>query len=206
MLEQSDKLEVTQYSIAGGDWNSQYQILSDNTPIYHVENTSPSSDKPELTFYTGNSTKGPVAGNGKYIRFSSDVKINLGDPDNADTIRTTLSKKGFLSPRHSFSMDLHGENRTFTWKNTESHESFGPTGSYKMVDEGNQVVAVLCPGGGRVQKDGYVNVYVFWGEGFDLMVLVTALVLREKTRREKGETTYLGAGVSPAGGSPAPGF
>ena len=69
-----------------------------------------------------------------------------------------------------------------------------------MVDEENQVLAVLSPGGGRVQKDGYVNVYVFWGESFDLMVLVTALVLREKTRREKGETSYIagGGGLSSA--------
>ncbi|KAJ5981207.1 hypothetical protein N7499_001780 [Penicillium canescens] len=196
MLEHSSKLEFTQYEIAGGNWNSEYQIRTDNSTIYHVQNLTSTPDKPELTFYAGTNTNGPVVGTGKFIRFSSDVKINLGDPSHPDktTCTTTLSKKGFLSTRHTFQMDLHGEKRTFTWKNTESHESFGPTGSHKMVDEQNQVLAVLSPGGGRVQKDGYVNVYAFWGESFDLMVLVTALVLREKTRREKGESSYIAGG------------
>jgi hypothetical protein len=200
MLEHSTKLEFTQYNIAGGNWNSEYQIIADDSTIYHVQNSSPSPEKPELIFYAGNNTNGQVVGTGKFVRFSSDVKISLGDPNNPEktTCATTLSKKGFLSTRHTFQMDLHGEKRTFTWKNTESHESFGPTGSHKMVDEQNQVLAVLSPGGGRVQRDGYVNVYTFWGESFDLMVLVTALVLREKTRREKGESSYMAMGGSSA--------
>jgi hypothetical protein len=203
MLEQSNKLEFTQFNITGGNWNSEYQIVTEDSTIYHVQNLSPAADKPELTFHAGNNANGQIVATGKYVRFSSDVKINVLDPINPEkrTTTTTLSKKGFLSPTHSFAMEVRGEKRTLTWKNTGSHESFGPTGSHKMVDEQNEVIAVLSPGGGLVQKDGYVNVYVSWGEEFDLMVLVTALVVREKTRREKGESNY-----SAISGSAASGF
>ncbi|KAJ5775308.1 uncharacterized protein N7511_000319 [Penicillium nucicola] len=198
MLEHSDKLEYTHYNIAGGNWSSQYQVVTNDTPIYHIENASPAADKPELTFYTGNSTNGPIAASGKYVRFSSDAKITIGNTPNAETsgCTTTLSKKGFFSPRHIFQMDLRGEKRTFTWKNTGAHESFGPMGSYKLVDEQDQAVAVLCPGGGLVQKDGYFHVYPSWGDEFDLMVLVTGLVVREKMRREKGERSYAAGGAA----------
>lgn len=184
-MESTKKLpSPTEYAVAGGHWNREYQVNLDGTTLYHVENTSPTPDKPSLTFYAGNSTDGPVVGSGKSIRFSSDIQITLGDPSLPKTVASAkLSKKGFMSTRYVFEMEIDRQTRTFVWKNTELNDSFGPTGSHKLVDEANEIVAVFSPGGGRVKKDGALHIYMDLGESFILMTLITALLLREKLRR-----------------------
>ncbi|KAJ5364362.1 uncharacterized protein N7496_010075 [Penicillium cataractarum] len=176
-----------EYAVTGGYWNSEYQVNLNGSTLYHVVNESPTPDKPNITFFAGSSTDGPIVGSGVSIPFSSDIQITLGDPGLPKTVTSTkLSKKGFISTRYVFELEIDYQMRTFAWKDTSLNESFGPAGSHKLVDEANEIVAVFSPGGGRVKKDGALNVHVDLGETFILMALLTALVLREKVRRSAG--------------------
>lgn len=173
-----------EYAIIGGYWNKEYQVDLNGTTIYYVENKSPTPDKPNLTFYAGNSPDGPIVGSGESIRFSSDIQITLGDPTLPKTVTSVkLNKKGFMSTRYVFEMEVDRQIRTFAWKHTELNDSFGPIGSRKLVDEGDGIVAVFSPGGGRVKKNGALQMHADLGESFVLVTLITALVLREKLRR-----------------------
>ncbi|KAJ5664590.1 hypothetical protein N7462_011403 [Penicillium macrosclerotiorum] len=186
MLEYTAKLPTssTRYNISGGNWNSEYQVTSDGAVIYHVKNSSPSQDKPDLTFYSGASTDGSVAGSGKFVRFSSNIQLSLADPSQPSTTTSVcLNKKGIISTRYTLQMTIEGQARSLAWKNTEMNDSFGPSASHKLVDEANEVLAVFSPGGGRVQKDGVLEVFVDYGTQFDLMALIGALALREKSRK-----------------------
>lgn len=105
-----------------------------------------------------------------------------------------------MSTRHVFQMEIDCQLQTFIWKNTELNDSFGPAGSRKLVDEANEIVAVFSPGGGRVKKDGALHIYIDFGESFGLMTLITALVLREKSRRSANSHGTLGVvSTGPAG-------
>jgi hypothetical protein len=184
-----------EYEITGGYWNSEYQVKLNGTTVYHVENKSPTPEKPKIIFFAGNSTDGPIVGSSASIRFSSDIQITLGDPGLPKTVTTTkLSKKGFMSSRYVFELEVDRQMRTFSWKDTGLNESYGPTGSHKLVNEADEIMAVFSPGGGRVKQDGALYLHVDLGESFVLMTLVTALVLREKVRRSgqgRGDTTVI---------------
>ncbi|KAJ5876212.1 uncharacterized protein N7529_001796 [Penicillium soppii] len=184
-MEFSNKLpSATEYTITGGSWNAEYQVVLDGTTLYHVTNTSSTPDKPYLTFYAGDSADSPIVGSGKYISFSSNIQIILGDPDLPKTVTSAkLSKKGFMATRHVFQMEVDRQMRTFAWKNTELNDNFGPLGSHKLVNEANEVIASFLPGGARLKPDGALLLYADFGDSFVLMALITALVLREKTRR-----------------------
>lgn len=173
-----------EYAITGGYWNREYQVTLNDTTIYHVENKSPSPSKPHLIFFAGNSTQGPIVASGESTRFSSDIPITLGDPNLPKTVTSTkLSKKGVMSTRYIFELEVDRQMRTFAWKATGLNDSFGPTGSHKLVDETNEIMAVFSPGGGRVKQDGALYLHADLGETFVLTTLITALVLREKLRR-----------------------
>lgn len=173
-----------EYAITGGYWSKEYQVNLNGTTIYHVENKSPTPDKPNLIFYAGNSPDGPIVGSGESIRFSSDIQITLGDHALPKTVTSVkLNKKGFMSTRYVFEMEVDRQTRTFAWNHTELNDSFGPIGSHKLVDEKDGIVAVFSPGGGRVKKDGALQMHADLGESFVLVTVITALVLREKLRR-----------------------
>lgn len=173
-----------EYTITGGSWNAEYQIVLGSTTIYHVLNESPSPDKPQLTFYAGDSAKGSIVGSAKGIRFSSDIQIRLESDDLPGTSSSArLSKKGLIATRHMFQMEVGFQKQTFTWKSSEMADSFGPLRSLKLLDEANKVMAVLLPGGTRLKPNGALLLYVDPGESFLLMVLLAALSLREKQRR-----------------------
>ncbi|KAJ5767653.1 hypothetical protein N7533_000236 [Penicillium manginii] len=176
--------EHTEYTVTGGSWNAEYQVVLDSTTLYHVKNESPTPDKPQLTFFAGNGANGPIVGSAKSVRFSSDIQITL-ESNSLDKTSTSarLSKKGLITTRHVFETEISHQKRTFTWKSSEMIDSFGPFQSLKLVDEENNVIACFFPGGTRLKPNGALLLYVDLGESFVLMILMAALALREKQRR-----------------------
>lgn len=96
---------------------------------------------------------------------------------------TKLSKKGLMSTRYAFEIEIAHQTRTLSWKNSEMMDAHGPLQSLKLVDEGNKVLACFFPGGTRLKPDGSLLVFEDLGEMFTLVTLITALALREKLRR-----------------------
>ncbi|CAI7676978.1 unnamed protein product [Penicillium manginii] len=166
--------EHTEYTVTGGSWNAEYQVVLDSTTLYHVKNESPTPDKPQLTFFAGNGANGPIVGSAKSVQSNSLDKTSTS---------ARLSKKGLITTRHVFETEISHQKRTFTWKSSEMIDSFGPFQSLKLVDEENNVIACFFPGGTRLKPNGALLLYVDLGESFVLMILMTALALREKQRR-----------------------
>jgi hypothetical protein len=200
---------IAHYTIARGVFRSSYDITSNGQPIYHVDNSHWTPGKPDLTFHAGANTTGPIAGVSKYRHFSSDTEIGLGDPSQPHAIEWfRLNRDSIMSGRYSIRITLgtttgsnnnnqqQQQSRTFTWKKTRSLSRH--SGGLKLVDESDRVVAVFASEG---SLSGQMDIYVQYGERFQLIVLVSGLALREKlARARKAAAASAGAGAGGGGG------
>lgn len=187
---------IAQYTISRGLFHKAWNITNNGQTIYHVDNSHWTPGKPDLTFHAGANTTGPIAGVSKYRHFSSDTEIGLGDPAQAHAIEwLCLNRDSRMSVRYSFRMNIGSDHqsRTFTWKRTRSLGS-GRFGSLKLVDESDRVLAVLSSGGSFTSTSGQMDIYVQYGERFQLMVLVSGLALREKLARARKAAAASGGG------------
>jgi hypothetical protein len=206
---------ITQYTITRGVFRSSYDITTTGQhgqPLYHVDNSHWTPGKPDLTFHAGANTTGPIAGVSKYRHFSSDTEIGLGDPSQPHAIEWfRLNRDSIMSGRYSIRITLGitttGRNnvnnnqqqqqpRTFTWKRTRALSRH--SGGLKLVDESDRVVAVFGSGG-SFSTSGQMDIYVQYGERFQLLVLVSGLALREKLARAR-KAAAAGAGAGGGGG------
>lgn len=193
---------TTQYTITRGVFRSSYDVTSNGQPLYHVDNSHWTPGKPDLTFHTGPTTNGPIAGVSKYRHFSSDTEIGLGDPSQPHTMEWfCLNRDGLMSVRYSIRMNMASSGgdrqlRTFTWKKTHA---LGRHGGLKLVDESDRVLAVLGSGG-SFSSTGLLDIYAQYGERFQLLVLVSGLALREKLARARNARAGAGAGAGGGGG------
>jgi hypothetical protein len=175
-----------------------------------VDNSHWNPGKPDLTFHTGANTTGPIAGVSKYRHFSSDTEIGLGDPSQPHAIEWfRLNRDSIMSGRYSIRITLgtttgsnsnqQSQPRTFTWKRTRSLSKH--SGGLKLVDESDRVVAVFGSGGSFSSTTGQMDIYVPYGERFQLLVLVSGLALREKLARARNAAAAgAGAGAGAGGG------
>jgi hypothetical protein len=191
----SNSTPTVQYKITRGVFRSSYDITSNGQPLYHVDNSHWTPGKPDLTFHTGTSTTGRIAGVSKYRHFSSDAEIGLGDPSQPHTMEWfSLNRDSLMSVRYTIRMPVSSSDqqpRTFTWKKTRALSSH--SGGLKLVDESDRVVAVMS--GGRFSSTaGLLDIYVQYGERFQLLVLVSGLAFREKLARARKGAAGAGGG------------
>lgn len=108
--------------------------------------------------------------------------------------RFSLKSDGLMSVQYSIPMKVAGDSqlRMFTWKRTHA---LGRHGGLKLVDQANQIVAVFGSGGSFSSTD-VLDIYVQYGERFQLLVLVSGLALLEKLARGRNR----GAGGDGGGG------
>jgi hypothetical protein len=200
-MSSSESQPITHYTITRGVLRSSYDITTNGQPIYHVDNSHWTPGKPDLTFHTGPNTNGPIAGVSKYRHFSSDTEIGLGDPSQPNAIEWfCLNRDNWMSVRYSIRItvgtgigsDHQPQPRTFIWKKTRSLSNH--SGGLKLVDESERVVAVFASGGSFSSTSGTLDIYVQYGERFQLMVLVSGLALREKLLRARKAAAGGGGG------------
>lgn len=194
----------SQYSITHSMWRHDYKVTGPQH--FHVDNSTFRPGKPDLTFHAGSDTTAPIAAVCKFHNFSANTDIGLADPNQANEMNwVCMSRQGLVKMQYGFPMDV-GDHRPhhFTWKSTQSMGT-GRTGNLKLVDGSTQeVVAVFSSSSSfSKRKTGSLDIYVDYGERFQLLVLSTGLAVREKLRRASNAASASaasGGAAAPAGG------
>ncbi|KAJ5528570.1 hypothetical protein N7527_001963 [Penicillium freii] len=198
---------AAQYHITHNFKREKYDVSTTNkTHLYHIDSSTFTIGKPDLTFHHGPDSNGPVVGVCKFRHFSSDCEIGLRQPERPNEMNWVyLHKEGFLFMKrvYWFRMELDdGTKQTFTWKQTRSLGSGSE--NHKLVEETSQtVVAVLSSGGIFSKKPGYgyLDISSNLGPRFYLTALISGIAVVERIRR----ATRSGAGAGAGGSSAAAG-
>lgn len=87
------------------------------------------------------------------------------------------------------------QSHTFTWKRTHSLSS-SRSGGLKLVEESNQVVAVLSSGRHFSTMIAQMDVFVKYGDRFQLLVLALREKLAQARRMQQLVVVGVGGGAS----------
>ncbi|CAI7633346.1 unnamed protein product [Penicillium crustosum] len=182
---------AAQYYITHNSKSENYDVsTTDKTHLYHIDNSTFTIGKPDLTFHHSPDSKGPVVG--------------VSDPERFNKMKWEyLHKEGFIFKRaYWFRMELDdGTKQSFTWKQTSSLGS--GSGNHKLVKENGQTVVAVLSSGGIFSKKidyGYLDIYSNLGPRFYLMALISGIAVVERIRRAKPNAAGGAAGGSSAGG------
>ena len=184
----------TQYQITRSFWGGNYNLTSGGTTVYHVESSSLTPGKPDLTFHAGRDARARVVGVCKFRHFSSDTEIGIGSPRSGMRWER-LAREGIMSVRYSFRVTIGRTVETFTWKKTHSMGR-GIMGNLKLVRERDaQIMAVISGSSGFTSRSGQMDLYCdSFGSQFKFMVVITGMALRERLRRASAAASGGGGG------------
>lgn len=192
-----------------------YRVMdAHKNQLYFVYNSHLTPKKADITFHAGEDNKAPVAGVCKFIKFTRQFKVGLGDPDRAgDMVWEDLQGQNFTKSKYRWPMSVPSPNgglerRWFLWTRTHSQVVEGELSSlfsfrnFKLVDElTGQIVAIFTSNTFKsIRKNGKLQVVGEYGPDFDLMVLITILAIYEKTRRRRAAKGGGGGGGGGDGG------
>ncbi|KAJ5927533.1 hypothetical protein N7516_009306 [Penicillium verrucosum] len=197
---------VAQYLINHNSKSENYDVSTTNkTHLYHIDNSSFTIGKPDLTFHHSPDSNGPIVGMCKFRHFSSDCEIGLRNPERPKEMTWEyLHKEGFLFMKRAywFRMELDdGKKQTFTWKQTRSHGSGSE--NHKLVEGTSQTVVAVISSDGMFSKKidyGYLDIYSNLGPRFYLTALISGIAVVERIRRAKPSAAGGGAGGSSGAG------
>jgi hypothetical protein len=181
-------------------YNYQITLEGEEEPRYRVKNRLYPRKAPDLELHSGPDLTSPILVTCYMPNFSRHCKIGFGDP----TSDEPLIWEDFVKPKKtgcernisvSFSNgDIvsetgKGEREQFTWKRT-SH--VGVPGkkfhnisnrNRKLIDEQGEVVAIFTYDT-TIGITGWLQINVDRGRDFDTLVMITALAIDEKIRRQ----------------------
>lgn len=157
---------------------------------FHAETVLLSRHKPDIILHAGADKNGAVVAACKFLKFSGDYKLCLGDPDDpANSQWEDMTKETFRASQYRFEMSLGEERRVFLWKRTRNVHVEGLNVSalsrrnYKLVDERTGDLLAVFTSQRTYRDCGTLQITANYGQKFDLMVLVSCISLYEKARR-----------------------
>lgn len=197
------------YHIYRKPFGRHYDIKSaDDQMLYYGDVSVWTIKKPDIILHAGSSDKSPVVAVSKFLKFSSEYKLCLGDPDDVNAQWEGMTKVSALHSRHRFEMtvpsqmgDPNGQRRSFLWKRTRhvrvedaSTSSMWGVRNFKLVDElTGQLVAVFTREK-SMSKCGRLQIKGEYGENFKRMVLISCASLYERARRRNRSRSTAGGG------------
>ncbi|KAL7922780.1 hypothetical protein ACQKWADRAFT_320463 [Trichoderma austrokoningii] len=179
-----------------------YQILAPDgeEPLYAVKNQPLPGNRPDLALHSGPDPASPILVSCYMPKFSRHCKIGFGDPTSGEPmVWEDLFKPKKSSCERTISVSLssgdivsetgQGEREQFTWKRTNHvcvpgkklHKA--TKRNRKFVDERGEVVAIFTHAI-KVGVEGWLQIKVDRGRDFDVLVMITALAICEKIRRQ----------------------
>ncbi|KAJ5481059.1 hypothetical protein N7539_006953 [Penicillium diatomitis] len=155
---------------------------------YHV-NLEPIWDRfhrKDLVFYEGPESKpGPIVACTKFRRAVKHVELGFGDLAEPSDIEWSEMRCEKLVVHYVFTVPVGDDRKphTFVWKRTRS-QGIGSRG-LKLVDEADRLIAVYSAGGCMSSNTGQIDIYEDFGGHFQLVVLVSALAVRQRLLRSR---------------------
>ncbi|KAI9789512.1 MAG: hypothetical protein M1835_001634 [Candelina submexicana] len=147
-------------------------------PLYFVDNSVFTHGTPGVALIDGIDKTGPIIASAKFSAFSKKTAIDLGSPN---------------KPNEVIWGELRRTKKTFVWTRTHNDQYISTDADatklchhhLKLVDEAtDEVVALFLSN--RLKswhKMGKFQVWKSWGQGWELMMLLTGLAVIEKARR-----------------------
>ncbi|KAL7784564.1 hypothetical protein V8C37DRAFT_355774 [Trichoderma ceciliae] len=178
-----------------------YQIIPEGEePRYKVKNLTYPRSAPDLALHDGPDLTAPILVMCHMPKFSRHFKIGFGDPAGPepviweDFIRPKKSScerriSVSLSGDNAISETGKGERQEFVWKRTRHVSVPGKKfhsasmRNRKLVDEQGEVVAIFTYDT-KIGVTGWLQINVDRGRDFDVMVMITALAISERIRRQ----------------------
>lgn len=194
---------VTTFNIERPSFTRHYEISNERGVLYgDISKFTPK--KPDLTLHNGSSDKGPVIGMVHFNHFSTEMTMGLGDPANSASVAwEALRRMGWTASAHEFHFTMpSGERKLFTWKRTKSQHIAGKSttkmdrNNMKLVEGTDGRVIGLFTTNGIMSRSGTLQIFVAFGEHFDLFVLLAVLAIYEKNMRRKQSAGAASAGAS----------
>jgi hypothetical protein len=185
------------YHIYHTMFHHDYNILANGTQLLHVDNSSFTPGKPDLTFHAGTDKNAPVVSVCKFGHFWQTFKVGFGDPKNPNNVVwEDLASTSLMQSKYRVEVTISsksgGDRRSYLWKNS----LFGH--DLRLIDEKTgAVVAMFNSNLFSFRKSGRFEIYKSYDPDFDLMALTTGLGLAEKQRRREAAS---GGGGGDGGG------
>ena len=173
------------------------KICDEQKNIIYFSQTHEFTSAPDVVLRQGIDKHAPIVGVARF-RFSSDLKLGLGDPDTneKDTVWENMKNIswGLGHSKYRFEMTVNNERRSFRWQRTrDSADGVQGIGklmnwNYKVVDEktGEVLVVYLNNFLKSWSKKGKLQLKADLGKDWELMVLLGCLGLCEKASRRAG--------------------
>lgn len=186
------------YHIYLKPFHRHYEVRTTNgQSLYYGEVSLFTRNKPDVTLHAGTSRKGPVVAASKFLKFSGDFKLALGDPNDVAHVRwEDMTKESVLHSQYRWEMTVpsrqeypHRERRSFCWKRThhvkvdDAKPVIWSPQNYKLVDELTGEVLAVFTREWSLSKCGTLQIDADVGTSFDIMAILSYLSLYEKERR-----------------------
>lgn len=167
-------------------------------PLFYVDLSAFTPNKPELTLHAGTTPNTPVTGVCHMLKFSGDFKIGLGDPARPDAVlwEDLTKEKTVSAAKYRWETSVTGATsgggggpRALLWKRTRKvgvddvSVSSLSRRNHKLVDERTGELLAVFTSDRSLSKCGKLQINVDYGVNFDRMVFITCLSLYEKARR-----------------------
>lgn len=178
----------TQFHVTEESLGHHYKVVTTDNQggkhQFYIENAPSATEKPDLTFYDGPDSNGPVIGLAKFPHVSANCDVKLIDEQlKEDWVPVT--KKGFMAMKYTFQIPAGGKPGSFAWKKTRSMGSgSSPYGNMKLVDEKSQDVVAVFSSDPFSLVAGRLDMREDYGDSFDRWALVTGIAVRERQRRQ----------------------
>ncbi|KAJ5123426.1 hypothetical protein N7448_009523 [Penicillium atrosanguineum] len=196
------------YHIYRRPFHRRYEFKSpDDQTVYYGDVSLWTFKRPDIILHAGDSDKGPVVAVSKFLKFSGDYKLCLGNPDDVNAQWEDMTKESALHSRHRFEMtvpsqtgDPNIERRSFLWKRTrhvkvdDSTSSIWGLRNFKLVDERTDQLMAVFTDEKSISKCGKLQIKAEYGGSFDIMVLISCVSLYERARRRNRSASGGGGG------------
>lgn len=178
-----------------------YEIVPDGEePLYKIKNCPYPGAAPDLALHDGPDLTAPILAMCHMPKFSRHFKIGFGDPAGPEPVIW----EDFIKPKKSscerrisvvfsslgsISETGDGERQEFIWKHTRHVGVPGKNlhahslRNRKLVDERGEVIAIWTYDT-TIGVAGWLQINVDRGRDFDVMVMITALAICERIRRQ----------------------
>jgi hypothetical protein len=156
--------------------------------LFFVNNTTFTLNKPHVTLHAGPDKLGPVLGV-VYLGLTAANTVGIGDPDNNanSMVWESLSRTSkWTHSTYQFEFIFGEEGRkSFIWQRVQSNP-FDDQGNLELYEDGNPGVLLAkyeSVGVFKWKNRGKMYIVDGYGDGWELMVLLTCLGLIELSRR-----------------------
>lgn len=157
---------------------------------------------PDVQLLGGDSKDGPMVAFAKFHNLSGNVTVGLGDPSNGQPAACEELRKVSKLAHSEYQFDTsaaqHGMRRTYIWRRTIGKDL---NANYACLDAATGAIVAYFINAGLglkkwATKMGELRMTSDEGPGFEQLLLVTLMAIREKENRNAWYTGAVVAGCS----------